>query len=384
MRLAMVVTGGLHPSGREQVVPSLLALFARLARHHEVHAFALRHLAQPQTYDLGGFTVHDLGRPTAPLGLRRRAQGRALRQAMTAVGSFDLIHGFWADPAGLVAARTGRHFGIPSVVTCDSGEFVSLTAIRYGSQRTMRGRARVREACRLAGRVHVCTDYMRGLAARHDVEAVVIPLGITNEDSAVVSDTVVILPGADGGSRPQPSGGLRLLQVASLSDVKNQAALIEAVALMARDLDVHLDLAGEDTLAGALQAYARDLGVAERVVFHGYVANDQLAPLFANTDLYVQSSRHEAAAVSVLEAASAGVPVVGTRVGYVADWSEDKAVAIDGATPQALVSAIKSLHGDRLRANVMAASAQSWARAHDADWTAEQFDRLYQELAVGS
>ena len=74
MRLAMVVTGGLHPSGREQVVPSLLALLARLARRHEVHAFALRHLARPQTYDLHGFTVHDLGRPTAPLGLRRRVK----------------------------------------------------------------------------------------------------------------------------------------------------------------------------------------------------------------------------------------------------------------------------------------------------------------------
>ena len=203
MRLAMVVTGGLHPSGREQVVPSLLALLARLARRHEVHAFALRHLARPQTYDLHGFTVHDLGRPTAPLGLRRRAQGRALREAMTTVGSFDLIHGFWADPAGLIAARTGRHFGIPSVVTCDSGEFVSLTAIGYGSQRTMRGRARVREACALAGRVHVCTDYMRGLAARHDVNAVVIPLGITH---------------AEGKARSKDSRGLRLLQVASLSD----------------------------------------------------------------------------------------------------------------------------------------------------------------------
>jgi len=364
MRLAMVVTGGLHPSGREQVVPSLLALFGRLARRHEVHAFALRHLPEAQTYDLHGFTVHDLGRPTAPLGLRRQAQGRALRKAMAAIGSFDLIHGFWADPAGLVAARTGRHFGTPSVVTCDSGEFVSLTAIDYGSQRAMRGRARVREACRLANRVHVCTDYMRGLAARHDVDAVVIPLGIDTHGLVGRSD----------------SRRLRLLQVASLSHVKNQVALIEAVALLARDIDVHLDLAGEDTLDGALQAYARDRGVAERVVFHGYVANDHLAPLFANTDMYVQSSLHEAAAVSVLEAASAGVPVVGTRVGYVADWAEDKAVATDAATPQALASAIRALHADRRRADLMATAAQAWSLAHDAHWTAEQFDQLYQEL----
>ena len=43
MKIAIVVTGGLHPSGREQVVPSWLALFERLAKTHEIHAFALTH-----------------------------------------------------------------------------------------------------------------------------------------------------------------------------------------------------------------------------------------------------------------------------------------------------------------------------------------------------
>lgn len=366
MRLAMVVTGGLHPSGREQVVPSLLALFERLARTHDVHAFAVRHLPQPHTYTLRGITVHDLGRPTAPLGLRRRAQGRALGRAMAEVGAFDLVHGFWADPAGLLAARMGRRFHIPSVVTCDSGEFVAIPDIGYGSQRTFRGRARVREACKAADRVHVCTAFMRTLASQHGVDASVIPLGIITTEDA---------------SRPERSHGLRLLQVASLSHVKNQVVLIEAVALLARDIDVRLDLAGEDTLDGSLQAYARDLEIADRVVFHGYVTNDQLAPLFASADMYVQSSWHEAAAVSVLEAAAAGIPVVGTKAGYIADWSPDRAVAVDAATPHALANAIRALHTDRSRANAMSAAARVWARAHDADWTAAQFDQLYRELA---
>ncbi len=63
MKIAIVVPGGLHPSGQEQVVPSWLALFERLARSHDIHAFALKHLEQPQSYSLRGFTVHDLGRP---------------------------------------------------------------------------------------------------------------------------------------------------------------------------------------------------------------------------------------------------------------------------------------------------------------------------------
>lgn len=367
MRLAMVVTGGLHPSGREQVVPSLLALFERLARTHEVHAFALRHLPQPQTYTLQGFTVHDLGRPSAPLGLKRTAQQRALRRAMTAKGPFDLVHGFWADPAGLLAARMGRQFGIPSVVTCDSGEFVAMPEIGYGSQRTRRGRSTVRQACMLATRVHVCTSFMRDLASRHGVTTTVIPLGIGRRADAAPA---LVQPGV-----------LRLLQIASLSHVKNQFLLLEAVALLASDIDVRLDLVGEDTLDGALQAYARDLGVAHRVVFHGFVANDQHGSFLDAADVYVQSSRHEAAAVSVLEAAASGVPVVGTRVGYVADWSPDRAVAVDAATPRLLADAIRRLHTNRPLATQMAGAALAWTEAHDADWTATEFDRLYREVA---
>lgn len=367
MRVAMVVTGGLHPSGREQVVPSLLALFERLARTHEVHAFALRHLPRAQTYSLLGFTVHDLGRPSAPLGFERWAQTGALRAAMAAAGPFDLVHGFWADPSGLLAARMGRQFGVPSVVTCDSGEFVSMPDIGYGSQRTARGRAAVRTACARATRVHVCTQFMQTLASRHDVEATIVPLGIATNTAAT--------------PRTAGSNTLRLLQIASLSHVKNQVVSIEAVALLANDIDVRLDLVGEDTLDRALHGYAHDLGVADRVTFHGFVAHDRHEPFLRNADLYVQSSRHEAAAVSVLEAAASGIPVVGTRVGYLADWSPNMAVAVDPITPKALADAIRRLHADRPHALAMAASAQAWARAHDADWTAAQFDHLYRELA---
>ena len=81
MKIAMVVRRP-SPERRKQVVPSWLSLFERFAKSHDIHAFALKHLPPPQTYSLRGFTVHDLGRPSAPFGLARRVQERALTRAL--------------------------------------------------------------------------------------------------------------------------------------------------------------------------------------------------------------------------------------------------------------------------------------------------------------
>jgi glycosyltransferase involved in cell wall biosynthesis len=370
MKIAIVVPGGLHPSGREQVVPSWLALFERLAKAHELHAFVLKHLPEPQTYSLHGFTVHDLGRPSAPLGLTRWAQQRALSRALDEHGPFDVIHGFWADPAGQLAARAGKRLRIPSVVTCDSGEFVSLPRITYGSQRTARGRRAVKQACALATCVHVCSRFMSVLALERGIKTTIIPL------TSVTSQAATIKPPARRVS-DQP---LRLVQVASLSLVKNQRLLLDALSIVREKIDVHLDLVGEDTLGGALQRHAADIGIASHVTFHGFLPQDRVLEILGQADLYVQSSLHEAAGVSVLEAAAAGVPALGTLAGYVADWSPLKATALGDAIPESLADAILTLHADPDRRRSIAAAARTFAIAHDATYAAARFDELYRSL----
>ena len=370
MKIAIVVPGGLHPSGQQQVVPAWLALFERLAKSHTIHAFALKHLEKPQTYSLRGFTVHDLGRPSAPAGLTRWAQERALAKALGEYGPFDLIHGFYADPAGQLAARAGRRLNIPSLVTCDSGEFVSIPSITYGSQRTARGRKAVLEACTLASKVHVCTSFMRALAAAQGVSAVVIPLTSVTSRAATIK-----WPAARRASET-----FRIVQVASLSKVKNQRLLIDALKIVREKVNAHVDLIGEDTLNGELQKHAVQAGVDACVTFHGFLPQSRVLEVLSRADLYVQTSLHEAAGVSVLEAAAAGVPALGTRAGYVADWSPNKAMSLGDAIPESLADAILTLHADADRRRSMAALARTFSIAHDATWSAAQFDKLYRGL----
>jgi glycosyltransferase involved in cell wall biosynthesis len=94
----------------------------------------------------------------------------------------------------------------------------------------------------------------------------------------------------------------------------------------------------------------------------------------------VVSSRHEAACVSVLEAACTGLMTVGTAVGYLADWSPDRAVAVPVRDAIALSGAIAELLTDRRRRDDIAARARAWALEHDVMWAAGRFGQIYHEV----
>src|SRR5579872_7520751 len=135
MRIGLVVTGGVDRSGHERVVPTLLWFIERLARRHDVHVFALHHYPEPCDYPLLGATVHDTGRVDGPPGLRRYRLRARLQAAVAAHGPFDLLHAYAGMPAGVTATAVGARLGIPVIVSCTSGEFVSIPDIRYGLQR---------------------------------------------------------------------------------------------------------------------------------------------------------------------------------------------------------------------------------------------------------
>jgi glycosyltransferase involved in cell wall biosynthesis len=364
VRIALVVTGGVDRSGREKVIPAVLWLIERLARRHDVFVYALRYHERPCSYPLLGATVRDLGRPAGVL-----RQHTALVAALKHDGPFDVVHGYWALPAGLAAAAAARRLGIPSVVTCDSGEFTSIAEIGYGLQIRWRQRAAVSATLRLASRITVCTAYMERLARSQGAAPVVIPLGV---------DTNVFRPPSHAPAGPP----WRLLNVASLNPVKDHRTLIEAFRVVAERLgDVHLDLAGEDTMRGAIQDAVRSRSLHGRVTLHGGLPIDEVAALYRQSHLFVQSSRHEAAGVVALEAAATGLPIVGTSVGYLADWSPAGARTVPPSDPVALADAIVDVLNDPSARHRLASTARDWAVAHDADWSAGELTRLYASLS---
>jgi glycosyltransferase involved in cell wall biosynthesis len=369
VRIGLIVYGGVHRSGRKDVIPALVALIGALARRHQVHVFALAQEPEPSTYPLAGATVHNLAVLPAPRGQGLLRAVPAVVRAVRGAGGFDVLHAYMGIPAGAVAAMVAPLLRLPLVVTFDGNELVALPDIDYGLGVRRRGRLLRRLIQRSAARITVCTAYMAGLARRQGIEPALIPLGID--------------PPGPLGPPPPPGPPWRLLHVASLNRVKDQPTLLRALSLVReRHPDVHLDIVGSDTLGGAIQAEAARQGHHGHVTFHGPFAADGVWPFYRRAHLHVLPSRHEAAGVAVLEAALCGVPTVGTTTGYVAEWSPTAARAVPPADPAALAAAITTLLAapDALRATGEAARTR--AQAMTAASSAAAFEALYAEVAA--
>ncbi|WP_340117698.1 glycosyltransferase [Pelagibius sp. 7325] len=105
------------------------------------------------------------------------------------------------------------------------------------------------------------------------------------------------------------AGEWRFAFVGSLSRRK-QAHLVlhAAAALLSAGHDVRVDLIGEGPLRADLQAEIRSLGLGDRAVLHGHLAEPW--PLLAAADAMVLPSLSEGMSRAVLEALHLGVPCV--------------------------------------------------------------------------
>ncbi len=364
MKIALVVPGGVDRSGEYRVVPVLLWLIERLSRHVELHVFALRQEPRPSRYRLLGADIHNAGGRFPSV----RSVANLISEHQEA--PFALIHSIWAGSPGAVAALTGRLLGVPILVHIAGGELVNLPEVGYGGRRGFRGRCYTDAALAAASLITAASSPIRALVDRSGHPSELLPLGVDLVRWPVVPPR-----------RRDPDRPARLVHVASLNRVKDQATLLRAAGvLVQRHIRFHLDVIGEDTLGGEVHRLVESGGLASHVTLHGFLPQQLLRPMVERADLLVLSSRHEAGPVVVAEAAAVGVPTVGTAVGQLVDWAPDAAVTVPVGDPMALASAINRLLDDDEERMRIARAAQARAIAESADWTAERILHHYAQL----
>ncbi len=106
--------------------------------------------------------------------------------------------------------------------------------------------------------------------------------------------------------------------VGNLRREKNQALLIRAVAMLKEwGRYYKAVIVGDGPCRKELEELAVTLGVGEEVIFLG--TRNDVPSLYAAFDIYCLSSRYEGLPLTLLEAMSASVPVIGTDVMGIAE-----------------------------------------------------------------
>lgn len=135
-----------------------------------------------------------------------------------------------------------------------------------------------------------------------------------------------------------------------LVEYKGFSYLIEAASMLGEDY-VFL-IGGTGPLRDSLEATIKRLGLEQRVILSGHIADDDLASYFEACDLFVLSSvqKTEAFAIVQIEAMSCGTPVVATRIKESGvSWvnkHESSGLNVTPRDPKSLAQAIERILSD--------------------------------------
>jgi glycosyltransferase involved in cell wall biosynthesis len=181
----------------------------------------------------------------------------------------------------------------------------------------------------------------------------------------------VVEPGTDKvATRPRARKGVvALLSVGAVMPRKGYDVLGAALAKI-KHLPWRLVIVGDCTrsaiTAQLLRTQIAKLGLADRIILRGVVTADELASLYASSDLFVLPSRFEGYGMAFAEAIAHGVPVVGTKAGAIAQTVPDNAgVLVPVGDADALANALQRLiekpqERERFAAGARAAIFPSW------------------------
>jgi len=157
-----------------------------------------------------------------------------------------------------------------------------------------------------------------------------------------------------------------------LKERKNVDGIVRAFALFhSTHRDFSLILAGkrEGTYYESLVRLVRELGIESHVHFVGYVSNEELSYLYKKATAFVFPSRIEGFGMPILEAMHAGLPVVTSNTGALAEVADDAALLVDPYDPADIAKALSTLVdsesiSESLRSNGRARAAKfSWEKA---------------------
>ncbi|MBE2220361.1 MAG: glycosyltransferase family 4 protein [Anaerolineae bacterium] len=231
----------------------------------------------------------------------------------------------------------------PTVVTVYDLSFLHFPE-RFPALQRWYLTSQTKRSCRAANRVITISE-----SSRQDVHQFFdVPL----------SQIDVVVPGVNGRYQPLPPEQINtfrqthnlparfILHVGTLQPRKNIPILLEALAKLA-DKEIQLVLAGgKGWLYDEIFAQIEALGLVDRVIFPGYVADEDLPLWYNAASLFAFPSVYEGFGMPVVEAMACGTPVVASTASSIPEAVGSAGLLFNPYDAAELAERIASVLGD--------------------------------------
>jgi len=288
--------------------------------------------------------------------------------------SIDIINAHWVVPQGIVTRLVQSFLPVPVVLTVHGGDIFAFQGLV--------GRLLKRLALRGADACTANSAFTRGqlLQLCPSAEVSIVPMGVDVTEFEPKQRNVDV-------RRKLGVDAEMILFVGRLVEKKGVHNLLSAMQqVLRKSPQATLVLVGDGTQRQELERMAERLEIAGSVRFLGKLPHEHLPEYYAAADLFVgpsvvdRSGDTEGLGVVFIEAASAGLAIVGTSVGGISDVliPEVTGIAVEPDQPEALANAIERLLGDEpLRRRLGEAARQHALRQFSWSQVAERFSDVF-------
>ncbi len=171
-----------------------------------------------------------------------------------------------------------------------------------------------------------------------------------------------------------------ILGLGTLQPRKNFARLIEAFADL-RFADLRLVIVGgKGWLYEEIFATVERLGLEEKVIFPGFVADEDLPALYNLADLFVFPSLYEGFGLPPLEALACGTPVITSNASSLPEVVGEAGLMVEATDTEGLTEAMRRVLEDDALREGMIASGLEQARQFTWQKAAARLLNLYETL----
>jgi len=352
-RLALLGMGTL--SAGNLGIPVMIDLFERLSAHYNIVFYSF--LPMDDSLVPSSIVVRQ------PVGLRMPGRLKYFLVALRCLwdhlfSPFSLFFSVSIYPTSRWAIVLGRLLNKPVLVQLIATEAGTSPDISFGNLTIPWLRKITLDVCRKADIVVVVADYQKKFAVQNlqtRKEIAVLPLRI-NTKKFFYQERSISYP-------------IQFIQIAFYSALKDQDTLFAAFSKVAQKIPCHLTVVGEGFNVPKVHALMKDLKIADKVTFTGFVENDALPRYLNNSHILLHTALFETGCAVIQEAMASGVVVAGTNVGILSDIGDEYAVIVPPRNAEHLAEKIVELVHDPARYEKIRDTAYQFISTYGEEWS---------------